>query len=116
MLTRELFWPSICELDGRELRTLGRGRRFAVEAVDDSGVLLSPARSGKLRTIQRGTLEETFAALLDRRELTATEIAQEFSPFNAVYVAAMLAALPDIAPSINPTCLIYMGHQLFYLD
>jgi hypothetical protein len=42
-------------------------------------------------------------------------IAEEFSPFNAVYVAALLAALPDVAQCIRPTRLIFVGHQLFYL-
>ena len=116
MLTRDQFWPSICMLDGRELKTLGRGRPFAVETVDDAGVVLSPVVSGKPRTIQRGTLEEAFNALLDRHELTGVEIAEEFSPFNGVYVAAMLAALPDVAPCIRPIRLIFVGRQLFYFD
>jgi len=116
MLTPDQFWPSICMLDGRELRTLGRGRPFAVEAVDESGVVLSPAVSGKKRTVHRETLEEAFNALLDRRELTGVEITEEFSPFNGVYVAAMLAALPDVAPCIRPIRLIFVGRQLFYFD
>ncbi len=116
MLTRDQFWPSICMLDGRELRTLGRGRPFAVEAVDGAGVVISPAISGKTRTILRETLEEAFNALLDRRELTGVEIAEEFSPFNGVYVAAMLAALPDVAPCTRPIRLIFVGRQLFYVD
>jgi len=103
-------------LDGRELKTLGRGRSFAVECVNEAGVLLSPVVSGKRRTIQRGTLEEAFNALLDRRELTGVEIAAEFSPFNGVYVAAILAALPDVAPCIRPIRLIFVGRQLFYFD
>lgn len=115
MLTRDQFWPNICTLDGRELKTLERGRPFEVVAVGDSGVVLSPAVSGKPRVIQRGTLEKVFSALLDRRELTGVAIAEEFSAFNAVYVAALLAALPDIAPCTNPTRLIFVGHQLFYL-
>jgi hypothetical protein len=115
LLTQEQFWPSICLLDGRELRTLERGRPFEVVSVDDVGVVLSPVVSGKLRTIQRETLEEVFCALVDRRELTGVAIAEEFSPFNAVYVAALLAALPDVAPCIRPTRLIFVGHQLFYL-
>ena len=116
MLTREQFWSSICRLDGRELKTLGRGRPFAVEAVDEVGVVLAPVVSGKRRMIDRGTLEEAFDALLDRRELTGVEIAEEFSPFNGVYVAAMLAALPDVAPCTQPIRLIFVGRQLFYVD
>jgi hypothetical protein len=115
LLTQDQFWPSICQLDGRELRTLERGRPFEVVSVDDAGVVLSPAVSGKLRTIQRETLEEAFCALIDRRELTRVAIAEEFSAFNAVYVAALLAALPDVAPCIRPTRLIFVGHQLFYM-
>jgi len=115
LLTRDQFWPSICTLDGRELKTLERGRPFDVIAVDEAGVVLSPAVSGKPRTIHRGTLEGAFNVLYERRELTGVEIAEEFSPFNAVYVAALLAALPDVAPCTRPTRLIYVGHQLFYL-
>jgi hypothetical protein len=72
--------------------------------------------SGKLRRIKRVTLEDAFGALLDRRELTGVTIAEEFSAFNAVYIAALLAALPDVAVSSQPIRLIFMGHQLFYLD
>jgi hypothetical protein len=115
MLTHDQLWPSICSLDGRELKTLERGRPFTVEAVDESGVVLSPLVSGKPRMIQRETLEDVFGALLDRRELTGAAIAEEFSRFNAVYVAALLAALPDVAPCTRPTRLIFVGHQLFYL-
>ena len=115
MLTQDQFWPSICTLDGRELKTLERGRPFDVVVVDQASVVLSPAVSGKLRTIYRKTLEGAFSALIDRRELTGVEIAEEFSPFNAVYVAALLAALPDVAPCTRPTRLIFVGHQLFYL-
>ena len=115
MLTHDQLWPSICSLDGRELKTLERGRPFTVEAVDESGVVLSPLVSGKPRMIQRETLEDVFGALLDRRELTGAAIAEEFSRFNAVYVAALLAALPDVAPCTRPTRLIFVGRQLFYL-
>ncbi len=115
MLTREQFWPNIRTLHGRELKTLERGRPFAVEAVDEAGVVLSPAVSGKPRMIQRETLEDAFSALMDRRELTGTAISAEFSPFNGVYVAALLAALPDVAACTRPTRLIFVGHQLFYL-
>ena len=114
LLTRDQFWPSICTLDGRELKTLKRGRPFEV-VVEDQGVVLSPVVSGKRRTVQRETLEGAFGALLERRELTGLEIAEEFSPFNAVYVAALLAALPDVAVCTRPIRLIFVGHQLFYL-
>lgn len=116
LLTRDQFWPSIRLLGGRELRTLANGRLFAVVDVNADRVVLSPAVSGKLRLIRRLTLEEAFGALLNRRELTRLEIADEFSPYNAVYVAALLAALPDVAVCQHPTRLIFVGHQLFYLD
>ena len=116
MLTWEKFWPNICDLHGRELKTLVHGRPFEVSEVGQAQVVLSPVVSGKPRRIRRDTLEGAFGALLDRRELTGTEIADEFSPFNAVYVAALLAALPDVAVSSRPVRLIFMGHQLFYLE
>ncbi|MDY6867030.1 MAG: hypothetical protein SVT56_03875 [Chloroflexota bacterium] len=116
MLTREQLWSNICTLDGRELKTLERGRPFDVVRVGEAGVVLSPAVSGKRRRIQRETLEGAFGALLARRELTGMEIADEFSAFNAVYVAALLAALPDVAVCTHPIRLIFVGRQLFYLE
>jgi len=116
VLTHELFWPSITALDGRELKTLERGRPFEVLNVRQDRVVVTPAVSGTRRTIQRGTLEGAFNALLDRRELTGVEIAGEFSAFNAAYIAALLAALPDVAACTGPTRLIFVGRQLFYLE
>jgi hypothetical protein len=115
LLTHDQFWPNICSLGGLELKTLDRGRPFEVLDVDSEGVLLSPVVSGKLRRIQRETMEGAFDALLERRELTGLEIAEEFSAFNAVYVATLLAALPDVAVCTRPIRLIFVGHQLFYL-
>ncbi len=115
MLTQDQLWPAISSLDGLELKTLERGRPFAVKRVREDRVVLTPAVSGKPRIISRYTLEETFQALLNRRELTSIEIAREFSSFNAVYVAALLAALPDVAVCLNPIRLIFVGRQLFYL-
>lgn len=116
MLTQDQFWPNINALDGLELKTLEKGRPFSVESVLQDRVVLSPLVSGKPRVIPRRTLEGAFEALLSRRELTSPEIAREFSPFNAVYVAALLAALPDVAVCLKPIRLIFMGHQLFYLE
>lgn len=116
MLTRDQFWPSIATLNGRELKTLTHGRPFEIIDVNGERVLLAPAASGKARSIQRGILEGAFGVLMERRELTSQEIAQGFSPFNAVYVAALLAALPDVAVCTSPIRLIFVGHQLFYLD
>jgi len=116
VLSREVLWPSITALDGRELKTLERGRPFEVRDVRQDRVVVMPAVSGACRTIRRPVLEEAFSALLDRRELTGVEIAGEFSAFNGVYIAALLAALPDVAACTGPTRLIFVGHQLFYLE
>ena len=98
------------------MKTLRHGHPFEVSDVGQARVVLSPVVSGKPRRVKRETLEEAFDALLDRRELTGREIADEFSPFNAVYIAALLAALPDVAVCSRPIRLIFMGHQLFYLE
>lgn len=116
MLTQDQFWQNISSLHGRELKTLRYGHPFEVSDVGQAEVILSPVVSGKPRKVKRDTLEAAFGALINRRELTGTEIADEFSPFNAVYVAALLAALPDVAVFSRPIRLIFMGHQLFYLE
>jgi hypothetical protein len=115
VLNQDQFWPEIRTLDGLELKTLEQGRPFSVEDVAGDRVVLAPVVSGKTRTIPRSVLEAAFTALLTRRELTSLEIAAEFSRFNAVYVAALLAALPDVAVCLKPIRLIFVGHQLFYL-
>jgi hypothetical protein len=116
MLNQDQLWLSISALGGRELKTLERGRAFAVVDVAEEQVVLSPLASGKPRKISREILEETYSALRERRELTGLEIAEEFSAFNAPYVVALLAALPDVAVCHRPTRLIFYGRQLFYLE
>ncbi|MBG0785584.1 MAG: hypothetical protein H0S79_10825 [Anaerolineaceae bacterium] len=116
MLKRDQLWPSISALGGRELKTLERGRAFAVVDVAEGEVVLSPVASGKPRKISREILEDTYTALRERRELTGLQIAEEFSAFNSTYVVALLAALPDIAVCHRPTRLIFYGSQLFYLE
>ena len=116
MLSHDQLWPNICDLDGRELKTLVYGHPFEVAVRGEEGVVLSPVVSGKPRSIPRDTLEEAFVALYERRELTGLEIAEEFSSFNAPYVVALLAALPDVAVCRRPVRLIFMGRQLFYLE
>ena len=115
MLTPDQFWPSITSLKGLALKTLARGRPFDVVSVSNETVILSPAVSGVERMIPRTDLEDAFTALLHRRELTTLEIAEEISTFNAAYISALLAALPDVAVCQGPVRLIFMGHQLFYL-
>ena len=116
MLTADQFWPKIASLNGLELKTLARGRPFDVISVSKETVTLSPVVSGVERMIPRTDLEEAFQALLQRRELTTIEIAEEISTFNATYISALLAALPDVAVCQGPVRLIFMGHQLFYLE
>ncbi len=115
MLTGDPIWPCICQLRGRELKTLAFGRPFEVVDVGDDRVTLSPTVSGKHRVIRRSIVEDAFTALVDRRELTSIEIAEAFTPYHAVYVAALLAAIPDVAVCQRPVRLIFVGHQLFYL-
>jgi hypothetical protein len=115
-LAHPQLWLNLHTLQGRELKTLEQGKPFMVQEVLGDRVLLAPMVSGKQRTIRRKTLETAFNALVEQRELTSLEIAQEFSPFNAVYVAALLAALPDVAACTRPIRLIFVGHQLFYLE
>jgi hypothetical protein len=116
MLQKEQFWTNIQALAGRDLKTLTYGRAFTIRRVTSDRVVLSPLVSGKPRTIPRNALEDAFHALMTRRELTHREITLEFSNFNAVYVAALLAALPDVAACVRPIRLIFVGHQLFYLN
>lgn len=115
MLNMDEFWLIIGQLEGRQLKTLERGRLFEVLSVEQGRVVLSPAVSGKPRTIRRDTLERAFLALRQRRELTSVEIMEGFSAFNAVYVASLLAALPGVAVCHHPVKLIWVGQQLFYL-
>jgi hypothetical protein len=116
MLQKEQFWTNIEALVGRNLKTLAYGRAFTIRQVTSDRVVLSPLISGKPRTIPRNALEEAFHALMKRRELSHREIIMEFSNFNAVYIAALLAALPDVAACVHPIRLIFVGHQLFYLN
>jgi hypothetical protein len=99
----------IQELAGQTLRTLDHRKPFDVVEVTEHAVIVRPHKSEIGRQISRDTIENAFKRLVVAGEITRTEIHSEFSEFNPAYVAAILAALPNVEHSIRPIRLWIIG-------
>ena len=96
------IWVEINKLTGQTLRTLDQRKPFDVVKVTEHAVIVRPHKSEIERPISRDAIENACKRLVVVGEITRTEIHSEFSEFNPAYVAAILAALPEVKHSIRP--------------
>jgi len=96
------YWPEIAELKGRTFKTLDQKKPFDVVAITDQTVIIKPHASSKERFIDRQEIEGAFNHLMRQGQISRTEIQAKFSPRNPVYVATLLAALPQVECSVRP--------------
>jgi len=101
------IWTYILGLQGKTLKTLDQRKPFDVSYVGSDVVIVTPHKSRKARSIDRDTIENTFAELLTRRELSRVEIQKHYSSFNPAYVAAILTEIPGVNYRIRPIILCY---------
>ena len=101
------FWAEITRLAGQGLHTLGQEAAFDVVRVDDAAVRIRVASSGNPYSIYRRELADVWEILKERGELSQTAIREELGYPNPTYVAAILAALPDVAHQAGPIRLTY---------
>ena len=96
------IWNEIEKLKGQTLATLDQRKPFDIVEITEHAVTIRPHKSESERQISRDTIENAYRRLTATREITRTEIHSDFSEFNPAYVAAILAALPDVKHSIRP--------------
>jgi len=97
-----ISWESIRRLQGRTLKTLKQSMLFDVVEVTASRAILHLHSTGNDRFVPRREIEGVVEALLKRRRISRKEIEANWSPRNPAYVAAMLAALPEIECLTSP--------------
>lgn len=95
-------WQSIRKLQGRTLKTLKQRKPFDVVEVTASGATLHLHSTGNDRIVARHEIEGAMQALLKGGRTSRKEIEANWSPRNPAYVAAILAALPEIEYSTSP--------------
>ena len=108
--TMEL-WDEIKKLEGKVLKTLDRGKSFEVVVVLNSSVIVKPLSTKKERVIPREQIEGAFHQLISSDQITQREIEAQHSPRNPVYVAAILAELPDVTHTIRPIVLYHQSDK-----
>ena len=87
------FWTKIVALQGQTVRTV-RGRRFTIDLVTNSSVIVTPASTGYSRTIERFRLENGHARKRSGTLLRPSDVQKEgISRFNSAYVAAIVNAI-----------------------
>jgi hypothetical protein len=107
----EGFWAEVTKLVGKELKTLDRENPFQVLRITDTTLEIQVGHTGQLRTIQHEEIEDAWRELSTQRKLTRIDIRDQYSEFNPAYVAAILAALPDVTHKIHPIRLYYRQAQ-----
>jgi len=95
------IWFEISKLSGQTLKTLDQRKPFDV-VVHREAVIVRPHKNKIERQISREAIENACRKLFDAGEITRAEIREGFSEFNPAYVAAILAALPNVHHSIRP--------------
>jgi hypothetical protein len=104
-------WSQISRLRGTTLKTLDQKHPFDIVEVTPEAVTVRPHATDKERAIRRAEIEPAFQELVTKGVLTRTEIHKQYSEFNPAYVAAILAALPDVQHSVRPIELKYHPQQ-----
>jgi len=95
-------WQLIVQLEGRILHTLYQENPFEVVLVETNSIRIRPNVNNVERTIRRNEIEGAYEELISRGEITRQVIRLQHSDFNPAYVAAIIAALPDMEYTINP--------------
>ncbi len=95
------LWSEIEKLNGRQMRTLDRQKRFTMMAVSADAVIIQVAATEKFRPIFRSEFEIAWRALSTRGEVSRSEIEAEASLRSHPYVAA----LPGVCASVWPIVL-----------
>jgi hypothetical protein len=100
-------WAEVKKLVGLSLKTLAQHKLFDILAITENHLTIRPQSSGKKRRIHRKEIDKAFNELVAARELSRSDIEKRFSPRNPVYVAAILAEMPDGSFSDKPITLRY---------
>ena len=91
---------------GKPLETLELKRSFEIQAVSDRHVVIWVSGTGKTRTFPIKEIESAYQALAVSRVITRSEIQRKYSPRNPAYIAAILAALPNVDYALKPITLM----------
>jgi len=96
------MWVEIEKLKSQTLTTLDQKKPFNVVDVTEHAVLICPQETQTERPISRDEIENAYRHLVTIGQSTRTEIQEKFSEYNPAYVAAILAALPNVQHSTRP--------------
>jgi len=100
-------WPQVARLAGHELYTLSQRKPFRVLQVGNNTLQIQVEASGETWGIQRKKIEAAWEHLAREGEISRAEIQNQYLRFNSTYVAAILAALPDVTHQVRPIRLTY---------
>ncbi len=103
-------WSQISRLRGTTLKTLDQKHPFDIVEVAPEAVTVRPHATDKERAIRRAEIEPAFKELVAKGVLSRADIRARYSEFNPVYVAAILAALPNVQHKTKPIELRYGSH------
>jgi hypothetical protein len=95
------IWMEIKYLKGQTLRTLDQRKPFTIVDVTETMVIVRPLSTKIDRPISREGVEAALSHLLTTGQLLPKEIDDQFAPRSSIYVAAILATLPEVQHSMS---------------
>ena len=98
-------WSDVKKLIGRKIATLDRHKPFEILTVIEQTVIIKVHSTDQERSIAREEVEGALKALDTLGQISRSDIQEEYSPRNPAYVAAILAALPDVKYTVRPIVL-----------
>ncbi len=105
------LWSEIEKLEGKVLKGLDQRKPFEVVKVLNSSVIVMPLSTKKERLVPRKEFEGAYRELIALGQISRNQIMALYSPWNPVYVAAMLAELPHVTHTIRPIVLYYKSEK-----
>jgi len=105
MKTQSDVKKHIKELTGKSLNTLFHKKRFTVNGIQDNLILITTSTGTPRNVPLQGTID-AYHYIMKQGILKSTEIRENnFSDWNPVYIAAILASFPEIEHTIRPITL-----------
>lgn len=105
----DFVWRELSALQGSKLYTLGRAEEFEVVEINAKRIIVKPAKSGVERMIPTSSLNWAYQELVSFKKTNLTSI-RTHNEMNPVYIAALLAQLPNVRVVRKPKIVLFIGN------
>ena len=99
-------WNQLEYLMGQSLKTLEQSQPFEITDITENDIQIFVYTTKQTRRIKRGVLEGAWMQLHKNGRIRQSDLRNNFSSSNSVYISSILAAMPGISFRLDPLELI----------